>query len=120
MTKRSRIVALGATMALSLSAVGGAAVHAQDEEMEPVRIGFVTHVLGNPFIQQIVEAAEFAADDLGVNLEVQGPAGGTPEEQIALIQGFANAGVDGIATSVPGSTLAAKSSDRSGRTPVVR
>lgn len=107
MTNRTRIVALGTATALSLSALGGAAVLAQDEEMEPVEIGFVTHVLGNPFIQQIVEAAEFAAEDLGVNLSVQGPAGGTPEEQIALIQGFQNAGVDGIATSVPGSTLAA-------------
>jgi ABC-type sugar transport system substrate-binding protein len=38
---------------------------------------------------------------------VQGPAGGSPEEQIALIQGFHNAGVDGIATSVPGTSLAA-------------
>lgn len=103
---RSRTVALGATLALSVTAVGGAAVSAQDEA-EPVKIGFVTHVLGNPFIQQIIDAAEFAADDLGVELEVQGPAGGSPEEQIALIQGFQNAGVDGIATSVPGASLAA-------------
>lgn len=103
----NRTVALGATMALSVTAVGGAAVSAQDDEMEPVRIGFVTHVLGNPFIQQIIDAAQFAAEDLGVELEVQGPAGGSPEEQIALIQGFQNAGVDGIATSVPGASLAA-------------
>jgi ABC-type sugar transport system substrate-binding protein len=103
---RTRTVALGAALALSVTAVGGVA-SAQDEEMEPVRIGFVTHVLGNPFIQQIIDAAEFAAEDLGVELEVQGPAGGLPEEQIALIQGFQNAGVDGIATSVPGATLAA-------------
>jgi ABC-type sugar transport system substrate-binding protein len=102
--KRNRSAAFGAAIVLSLTAVGGAA-SAQDEE--PVRIGFVTHVLGNPFIQSIIDAAQFAAEDLGVELEVQGPAGGSPEEQIALIQGFQNAGVDGIATSVPGSTLAA-------------
>jgi ABC-type sugar transport system substrate-binding protein len=90
-----------------MTAATSAAVLAQDEETEPVRIGFVTHVLGNPFIQQIIDAAQFAADDLGVELEVQGPAGGSPEEQIALIQGFQNAGVDGIATSVPGASLAA-------------
>ena len=103
---RSRTIAMGTAMALSLTALSGAAVTAQEEEMEPVRIGFVTHVLGNPFIQQIIDAAQFAADDLSVDLEVQGPAGGSPEEQIALIQGFQNAGVDGIATSVPGVALA--------------
>jgi ABC-type sugar transport system substrate-binding protein len=74
---------------------------------EPVTIGFVTHVLGNPFIQQIIDGAQFAADDLGIDLQVQGPPGGSPEEQIALIQGFQNAGVDGIAVSVPGVALAA-------------
>lgn len=103
---RNRSIALGAALALSVTAAGGAAVSAQDEDMEQVRLGFVTHSLGNPFIQQIVDAAQDAADDLGVALEVQGPAGNVPEEQIALIQGFQNAGVDGIATSVPGSSLA--------------
>ncbi len=39
------------------------AASAQDEE--PVKIGFVTHVLGNPFIQQIIDAAQFAADGPG-------------------------------------------------------
>lgn len=104
---RSRTVVIGTTLALTLSAAG-ASVSAQDES---VRIGFVTHSLGNPFIQQIVDAAQDAADDLGVDLEVQGPASNVPEEQIALIQGFQNAGVDGIATSVPGSSLASPIND---------
>lgn len=102
---RNRSIALGAALALSLTATGGAAVTAQDE-MEPVRLGFATHSLGNPFIQQIVEAAQFAADDLGVELEVQGPADNNAEALLALVQGFQNTGVDGIATSVPGSSLA--------------
>lgn len=102
--QKHRTLALGAAMVLTATAFSGAIASAQDEE--PVRIGFVTHVLGNPFIQQIIDGAQFAAEDLGVDLEVQGPAGGSPEEQIALIQGFQNAGVDGIATSVPGVALA--------------
>jgi ABC-type sugar transport system substrate-binding protein len=115
MTTR-RASARGAALALSLTALVGGAALAQSEApaesaaattTEPITIGFVTHVLGNPFIQQIIDGAEFAAADLGVDLQVQGPAGGSPEEQIALIQGFQNAGVDGIATSVPGTALAA-------------
>lgn len=106
MMNRTRMMALGASLTLSVTAAGGAAVSAQDEEMETVRIGFVTHVLGNPFIQQIIDGAQFAAEDLGVDLQVAGPEGGSADEQIALIQGFQNAGVAGIATSVPGATLA--------------
>jgi len=30
---------------------------------DDLTIGFVTHVVGNPFIQQIIDAAEFAAED---------------------------------------------------------
>src|SRR5688572_1222339 len=117
MTTR-RKTARGAAVALTLTMLAGSAVAAQSPSAaptesaapmptEPVTIGFVTHVLGNPFIQQIIDGATFAAQDLGVDLQVQGPSGGSPEEQIALIQGFQNAGVDGIATSVPGVALAA-------------
>jgi ABC-type sugar transport system substrate-binding protein len=89
--------------------MAGPGVIAQDTSPavgSPIKLGFVTHVLGNPFIQQIVDAAQFAATDLNVDLQVAGPEGGSAEEQIALVQGFQNAGVQGIATSVPGSTLA--------------
>lgn len=103
MTIKSSALSAGGLAALAVAALGASPASAQDE----VRIGFVTHVLGNPFIQQIVDGATFAAADLGVTLEVQGPAGGSPEEQLALIRGFENAGVDGIATSVPGASLAA-------------
>jgi ABC-type sugar transport system substrate-binding protein len=103
MTTMRRTLPLGVAGALAATALTCSSAGAQDE----VRIGFVTHVLGNPFIQQIIDGAKFAAEDLGVTLEVQGPAGGSPEEQIALVQGFQNAGVDGIATSVPGASLAA-------------
>jgi ABC-type sugar transport system substrate-binding protein len=108
MSNRIRALALSGAVALTVVAVAGPGVTAQDASPagETVRIGFVTHVLGNPFIQQIVDGATFAAADLGVDLQVAGPAGGSAEEQIALVQGFVDAGVQGIATSVPGSTLA--------------
>jgi ABC-type sugar transport system substrate-binding protein len=104
MERTPRALTLAAAAALAVTAAGGAIASAQDDEQ--VSIGFVTHVLGNPFIQQIVDGAEFAAADLGVDLQVAGPEGGSADEQIALIQGFQNVGVDGIATSVPGATLA--------------
>jgi ABC-type sugar transport system substrate-binding protein len=73
---------------------------------DDLTIGFVTHVVGNPFIQQIIDAAEFAAEDLGVDIEVTGPPGGEADEQLTLAQGLVSAGVDGLATSVPGESMA--------------
>jgi ABC-type sugar transport system substrate-binding protein len=73
---------------------------------DDLTIGFVTHVVGNPFIQQIIDAAEFAAEDLGVAIEVTGPAGGDPDEQLTLAQGLVSSGADGLATSVPGESMA--------------
>jgi ABC-type sugar transport system substrate-binding protein len=96
---------------MATTALVGPAVSAQDEEMEPLRFGMATHAVGNPFVQQIVEAAQFAADELGVTLDVQGAAGGSAEEQMALIQGFVNSGVDAVLTSVPGSSIAAPIND---------
>jgi ABC-type sugar transport system substrate-binding protein len=98
MSSTKRLVALSSAVALAVAAVAGPVATAQD----PIRLGFVTHVLGNPFIQQIVDGAEAAAADLGVELQVTGPDDGSPESQLALIQGLADSGVQGIATSVPG------------------
>jgi ABC-type sugar transport system substrate-binding protein len=76
---------------------------AQDE---PLKIGFVTHVVGNPFIQQIIDGAQAAADDLGVELSVGGPEGGDPDAQLVAVQNFVAAGAQGIAASVPGESMA--------------
>ena len=65
---------------------------------DDLTIGFVTHVVGNPFIQQIIDAAEFAAEDLGVAIEVTGPPGGDPDEQLTLAEGLVSSGVDGLAS----------------------
>jgi ABC-type sugar transport system substrate-binding protein len=93
------VAATPVTMAQSPSAAAPAA------PAEPIDLGMVIHVIGQPFIQSITEYAKIAANDLGATLQVAGPEGGNPEQQIALIEGFVNAGLDGIVTSMPGSTL---------------
>ncbi len=109
MTHGKRWLAATGALALTMGVVGGAAAQSPDASTPAgtgIKLGFVTHVLGNPFIQQIVDGANFAARDLGVELQVVGPEGGSPDEQLALIQGLASSGIQGIATSVPGATLA--------------
>ena len=60
MSNKKRILALSVAAALTTTALAGPIVSAQDDDSD-VKIGFVTHVLGNPFIQQIIDGAEFAA-----------------------------------------------------------
>src|SRR5262245_15844846 len=69
-------------------------------------VGFVTHSQGDPFIQQIIDGAQAAAKDLGVTLNVAQQAGSAPEGQLKLVQNFVNAGAQGVATSVPGESMA--------------
>lgn len=73
---------------------------------ERIKIGFVTHVLGNPFIQQIIDGATAAAGDLNVELQVTGPEGGDADAQLKAAQALVAAGAQGIATSVPGESMA--------------
>ena len=73
---------------------------------ETIKIGFVTHVLGHPFIQQIIDGAEAAAVDLNVDLQVTGPEGGDADAQLKAAQALVASGVQGIATSVPGESMA--------------
>jgi len=75
------------------------------EQPDPLTIGFVTHVIGNPFIQQIIDAAQQAADDLGVTLQVTGPAGAEADAQLKAAQTLVAAGVDGIVISVPSESM---------------
>jgi ABC-type sugar transport system substrate-binding protein len=98
MSSTKRLVAASGAVALAVATVMGPVAQAQD----PIKLGFVTHVLGNPFIQQIVDGAEAAAADLGVELQVTGPEDGSAESQLALVQSLVDSGVQGVATSVPG------------------
>lgn len=89
-------------MVVGVAALAASAATALAQET----IGFVTHSQGDPFIQQIIDGAQAAAKDLGVTLNVAQQAGSAPEGQLKLVQNFANAGAQGIATSVPGESMA--------------
>ena len=78
---------------------------AESSAPESIKIGFVTHVLGNPFIQQIIDGANAAAKDLNVELQVTGPEGGDADAQLKAVQTLVASGVQGIATSVPGESM---------------
>jgi ABC-type sugar transport system substrate-binding protein len=91
-------------MAAAVSAAALATAHARADDT--IVIGFVTHAQGNPFVQQIIDGAQAAASDLGVTLKVAQQAGGAPEGQLKLSQSLVNAGAAGVATSVPGDSMA--------------
>jgi ABC-type sugar transport system substrate-binding protein len=100
--KMSRAKHAFAVVAAVAVAVGATASRADDQ----VTVGFVTHAQGNPFIQQIVDGAQAAANDLGVKLQVAQKSGGDPEAQLRDVQNFINSGASGVATSVPGTSMA--------------
>jgi len=54
---------------------------------KPVKVGYVLHGL-NSFTQVIKKGAEQAGKDLGVEVEVTGPAGFVPTEAIAMFEGM--------------------------------
>ena len=101
--RKSRWTALALTAAMVVTA-SGVATPAQAAPKK-LTIGFVVHVIGNPFINQIIEAAKMAAKDLNVTLKVTGPAGAEGDAQLTAVQNMAASGVDGIATSVPAASM---------------
>jgi ABC-type sugar transport system substrate-binding protein len=88
----------------SVSASASAAA-STDPNATRIKLGFVTHVIGNPFIQQIIDGANAAAEDLNVDLQVTGPEGGDADAQLKAVQSVVAAGAQGIATSVPGESM---------------
>jgi len=99
-SRTSRAALLAGAAAIVSTAVSPA--KADDK----IGVGFVTHAQGNPFIQQIVDGAQAAANDLGVSLQVAQKSGGDPEAQLRAVQNFVSSGVQGVATSVPGESMA--------------
>ena len=94
-------LSIGAAALLASVASGGMPARADD-----ILLGIVTHAQGNPFLQQIVDGAKAAAKDAGANLKVAQQPGGEPDGQLKLVQNFVNSGVQGVATSVPGESMA--------------
>lgn len=88
---------------------------------DKITIGFVTHSQGDPFIQQIIDGAQAAANILDVNLKVAQQQGAAPDGQLKLVQNIVNAGAQGVATSVPGDSMAGSLNDIiAGGVPVVQ
>ena len=127
--KKQRWLAFPATLAILLMACNGAGATTAPASQAPasqapasqapasqagatsapparIKIGFVTHVRGNPFIQQIIDGANAAAKDLNVELQVTGPEGGDADAQLKAVQTLVASGAQGIATSVPGESMA--------------
>ncbi len=122
--KKQRWLAFPATLAILLMACNGAGATTAPASQTPasqapasqaaatsapparIKIGFVTHVRGNPFIQQIIDGANAAAKDLNVELQVTGPEGGDADAQLKAVQTLVASGAQGIATSVPGESMA--------------
>jgi ABC-type sugar transport system substrate-binding protein len=92
--------------AVASEAPASSAPASADPNAERIKLGFVTHVIGNPFIQQIIDGANAAAADLNVDLQVTGPEGGDADAQLKAVQSLVAAGAQGIATSVPGESMA--------------
>ena len=88
-------------------ATGTLGLGATSRRPEDITVGFVTHAQGNPFIQQIIDGAQAAAKDLGVDARTsRSRRAAQAEAQLKLVQNFVNAGAQGVATSVPGESMA--------------
>ncbi len=108
-----RLLGLLALFALVVGAVAGAGTagkagpDAGQRALggERLSVGFVIHVRGNPFIQQIIDGAVAAGQDLGVDVRVAGPPDFDAEAQLKQIDDLVASGVDGVATSIPGESM---------------
>ena len=99
-------MSMGRYFGCATLALGFGVLAASAKAEDKMTIGFVTHSQGDPFIQQIIDGAQAAANDLGVTLKVAQQQGAAPDGQLKLVQNIVNAGAQGVATSVPGDSMA--------------
>ena len=102
---------IGRHFACAALVLGFGVVSASAQAEDKITVGFVTHSQGDPFTQQIIDGAQAAANDLGVNLKVAQQQGAAPDGQLKLVQNIVNAGAQGVATSVPGDSMAGSLND---------
>jgi ribose transport system substrate-binding protein len=103
--RKLRLPVLLGVLALALAALAATATAKQASPRQKLVIGFVVHVKGNPFVQQIIDGALAAGKDLGVTIRVAGPPGFDADAQLKNIQDLFAAGADGVATSIPGESM---------------
>lgn len=63
-----------------------------------IKLGYVVHIAGIPFCQQMIAGAVDAGKDFGVDVEATGPSGLDAQAQIAMFDALVTAGKHGIAT----------------------
>ncbi len=109
MTQSRRWLAAAGALALTVGAVGNVAAQSPSAGTAGagIKLGFVTHSLGNPFIQQIQDAAQMAADEAGATIQFVGVPDNNGDQMLALAQGLVQGGVQGIVTSAPSDTMVA-------------
>ena len=103
-----RSIAISALAATALAAGSLGIAVAQDANGgadDELRIGYVLHVTGNPFIKQIFDHAMQAGEDLGVEVVTAGPQAFDAGLQLKDVQDLNATGVDGIVTSIPGEAM---------------
>src|ERR687895_1489915 len=86
MRKRRSLLALLAAAALAVAACGGDEEPADGGEEEPLDIVLIQGGAGDEFYVTMDCGAQAAADELGVNYEVQGPNEFDPTEQIPIVE----------------------------------
>jgi ABC-type sugar transport system substrate-binding protein len=105
------VMFIGRYFACAALVLGFGVVSAAAQAEDKITVGFVTHSQGDPFIQQIIDGAQAAANDLGVTLKVAQQQGAAPDGQLKLVQNIVNAGAQGVAISVPGDSMAGSLND---------
>jgi ribose transport system substrate-binding protein len=104
--RKARLIIVIVALA-TLAAVGSvlASTATAKPQQKKLTFGIVVHVLGNPFIQQIIDGAMAAGRDLGVTVRAAGPNNGDANVMLKNIQDFFGAGADGVATSCQSPSL---------------
>jgi ribose transport system substrate-binding protein len=102
-----RVIALVAVVAAIAATITGTSLASGQHRtaQKKLTFGFVVHVIGNPFIQQIIDGAKAAGRDLGVTIKTGGSTTGNANDMQKAIDDLFASGADGVATSCQSESL---------------
>jgi len=101
-----RVIALVAVVAAIAAIITGTSLAGgQAKQQKKLTFGFVVHVIGNPFIQQIIDGAKAAGKDLGVTIKTGGSTTGNANDMQKAIDDLFASGADGVASSCQSESL---------------
>lgn len=86
---------LGCRKAEAETSESGASTGQAARHEKPLKIGYVLHVL-NDFSESIRRGAEDAGQQLGAEVDVQGPAGSSAQDAIAIFEGMLQRRLDAL------------------------